>query len=151
METAYQFVPMVAADLPQLAEYATEAFNVDELNEAKWTTKTSLQHLKEGFNPEYSWSIKLNNLVVGGVTAFPVTFQGGPELLINILVIAKPHRCQGLGTKFLKFLEEKATEKGLVGFFLLSNPKLPSYRWYHHLGFKATSWVELAKNFTSQS
>ena len=151
MENNFSFVPMTKADLPQLAQYAAAAFSVKQLQEKPWTKAKSLQHLQENFNPHYSWTIKLNHQIIGGAVGLPVTFQGGTELFIDTLVISKPHRSQGVGTKFLDFLEQETQKKGLVGFILLSNTKLPSYNWYHHLGFKTTGWVELSKKFTSQS
>ncbi|MDP2873714.1 MAG: GNAT family N-acetyltransferase [bacterium] len=137
---------MLPSHFRGLASYTALAFGKESIGEP-WTVETALKHIEEGYNKTFSLVAEENGELIGGLVAYPSTYEKGTELFIDILVVRSDKRGQGIGQQLFNRALELAKENDLVGVRFLSHPQLPSFNWYKKLGLKESGWREMVRFF----
>lgn len=71
----------------------------------------------------------------------------GFSLVVESLQVLKSHRIEGIGSALLLHVIEKAQEKNITYINMLAPVRNDfPLSWYHKIGFKESSWVELVAN-----
>jgi ribosomal protein S18 acetylase RimI-like enzyme len=141
--------PMQPEDIPQVIELVIQAFGPESRPREPWTAETAEQHVRDNFDPEgrFCWVAELmeNNTVVGAFLGDRISFEHGPELYINRMVVASEFQGRGIGSYMMTTLFQAARREGLVGIRLVNTLLLRSISWFcTDLGFRPTQWQELA-------
>lgn len=128
-------------DITRAAELFSQAFGPDELGEP-WTFETAKRHIEETCESKYSLVAVDKGEVVGVALAFEETFEDGPEVYLDALLVETSRRGQNIGIKLHNELVEIARRNTLRAIRLVAHPHLPSFNWYDRLGYTNTGWIE---------
>ena len=63
-------------------------------------------------------------------------WYSGTEYIINELCVDRQRQGQGIGSSFLKAIEEYLSENGISQIFLLTDRNVPAYQFYLKNGFQ---------------
>ena len=63
-------------------------------------------------------------------------WYSGTEYIINELCVDRKRQGQGIGSSFLKAIEEYLSENGISQIFLLTDRNVPAYQFYLKNGFQ---------------
>lgn len=63
-------------------------------------------------------------------------WYSGTEYIINELCVDRQRQGQGIGSSFLKAIEEYLSENGISQIFLLTDRNVPTYQFYLKNGFQ---------------
>lgn len=133
-------------DLPIIAKFFSDNFSSNGLGEP-WGLENSFKHIEEVFNEEYSIKAIDNNELVGGLIAYPATYERGTEFYIDTIVVKTDKQRKGIGTQLINYAINSAKNKNLIGVRIITNHKIPAYKWYRKIGLKDSGWVEMVKFF----
>ncbi|OGG11730.1 hypothetical protein A2Z00_01345 [Candidatus Gottesmanbacteria bacterium RBG_13_45_10] len=132
---------MTEDDLPQLAQWAADAFTSKETG-LTWTQETMLAHLSHDFKGEHSFVMYDKTGLVGGIMAYPCKYDRGNELFLHTIVIRPDQQSQGVGKALLGWFIKYAKNQHITGIRLDAHVRLPSYAWYKQFGFQPSGWEQ---------
>ena len=124
--------------LPQMAELMKEAFGGKPWND-DWSDAMQLSEYMKDISMPYrplNYGLMLDGRLVGISVGRVNHWWEGTSYVIEELCISPACQEQGLGSKFLGFIEQNIQEKGVSGIFLQTENNKPAYRFYHKNGFK---------------
>ena len=133
---------MKESELGQVARIFRTVFNATG---EEWTEESVKGHIKENYFEKYHYVARCKGRIVGFLMAIPLTREKGMELFIDSIAVLPDFQKKEVGRKLWEKAIASAKENNLVGIRLLSNPRLPSYKWYKDMGYIESGWVELHK------
>lgn len=141
LSTGLKIRNMTVEDLPLIAEWASEAFTKKDIG-LRWTPEKMLHHLRADFQGEHSFVVLDQTGVIGGIMAYPCTYDRGNELFLHTIVMRKDQQNKGVGKAFLQWFIAYAKDQKMTGIRLDAHVKLPSYNWYSQFGFHPSGWEQ---------
>ena len=124
--------------LPQMAELYREAFAGEPWND-DWSDTEQLNEYMKDISKAYN-ALNYGLLIDGKLAGMSVGrinhWWEGTNYNIDELCIAPKYQGQGIGSKFMKLIENEIKQMGLAGIFLQTDSDKPSYRFYKKNGFK---------------
>jgi aminoglycoside 6'-N-acetyltransferase I len=133
-----EFITLDQSLLSEMAELYRSAFRGDPWNDDWSDTVQLTEYLKEisgGYN-----ALNYGLLIDGKLAAMSVGsirhWWEGTNYNIEEFCVDPGLQGQGIGSRFMKMIENAINEKGLYGIFLQTDNDKPSYRFYMKNGFK---------------
>ena len=123
---------------PQMAELYREAFSGEPWND-DWSDTTQLYEYMKDISMAYqalNFGLVIDGKLAGMSVGKISHWWEGTNYNIEELCISPAFQGQGVGSEFLRLIDERVREKGLAGIFLQTDNDKPSYRFYHKNGFK---------------
>ena len=124
--------------LLQMAELYKEAFSGEPWND-DWSDKKQLieyiKDISKAYNALNYGMMKDGKLICMSIGKINHWWEG-TNYNIEELCVSPSYQGQGLGSGFLRLIEDLVRERGLAGIFLQTDSDKPSYHFYHKNGFK---------------
>ncbi|WP_430611265.1 GNAT family N-acetyltransferase [Enterococcus sp. DIV0876] len=79
---------------------------------------------------------KETNELLGYAIGFVKPWYQGTEYVIDTFLIASDHQSQGLGSSFIRLIEEELRQKGIPTILLDTETAMPAFQFYAKNGFK---------------
>ena len=144
-----QFVVLDESFLPQMIELYRSVF-MEKPWEDDWRDSEQLeQYIREVSGGYHALNYGL--LIDGTLAAVSMGeirhWWEGTDYIIEELCVAVPLQGQGVGTRFLKLIEDDIRSRGAAGIFLQTEADQPAYDFYRQRGFRTmTKHVSLFKS-----
>ncbi len=136
-----EFIELDKSYLPEVAELYKISFAGEPWHDDWSDQKQLTEYIKEvsgGVN-----ALNFGLLIDGKLMAISLGrishWWEGSNYNIEELCVSPDLRGQGLGSRFMKMIEEEVVRRGLVGIFLQTDSDKPSYNFYHKNGFNDLS------------
>ena len=123
--------------LPQMAEVYKKSFAGEPWND-DWSDREQLsQYIKEiscNFNA-LNFGLVINDELVGLSVGAIRHWWEGTNYNIEEFCIIPEYQRKGIGSRFMKLIEDEIKKRGLQGIFLQTDSDKPAYSFYHKNGF----------------
>ena len=137
MDSAERFVVLDESYLPQMAELYKNAFAGEPWND-DWSDPEQLtEYIRDiacCFNSLNFGLIENGKLIAVSIGSIRHWWEG-TNYNIDEFCIEPGSQRKGIGTRFMKLIEEEVRGRGLAGIFLQTDSDKPSYRFYTKNGF----------------
>ncbi len=138
MENIEQFIVLDESYLPQMAELYRITFGQEPWNDDWSDSRQLTQYIKE-ISSSYH-SLNYGFLMHGKLIALSIGmvrhWWEGTNYNIEEFCVSPELQGQGVGSRFMKMIEDDVRRRGLTGVFLQTDKNKPSYRFYQNNGFK---------------
>lgn len=140
-------------DFQKIKEIYKAAFSIPPWND-DWSNDTQLtEYLEEIMYAKYPLHLGLyqDGILCGISLGYIKHWCQGTEYYLDELCIHPDAQGKGLGTTFIRLIEQYAKNKGLCGIFLQTDNDMPAYRFYQKLGFEELpTHVSFFKSFEKE-
>lgn len=137
MKTTERFIVLDDSYLPQMAELYKNAFSGEPWNDNWSSTEQLYEYMKE-ISGAYN-SLNYGLLIDGRLAALSIGmirhWWEGTNYNIEELCVAPELQSRGIGSRFMRMIEEDVSSRGLCGIFLQTDNDKPAYRFYLKNGF----------------
>ncbi len=132
-----RFVVLDETYLPQMAELYRKAFGSEPWND-DWSNSEQLNEYIRDIACSYS-SLNYGLLTDGRLAAVTIGmirhWWEGTNYCIEEFCVSPEMQGNGIGTAFMKMIENDVRGRGIAGIFLQTDNDKPSYRFYLKNGF----------------
>lgn len=132
-----KFVTLDESYLPQMADLFSRAFRGEPWND-DWSDKNQLNEYMKEISGSYN-SLHYGLLIDGKLCAFAIGmirhWWKGTEYNIEEFCVSPDFQGQGIGSRFMKMIEEDIKKRGVLGIFLQTDSDKPAYKFYSKNGF----------------
>jgi aminoglycoside 6'-N-acetyltransferase I len=136
-----EFIILDDSYLPEMAELFKNSFSGEPWND-NWSDSVQLmEYVKEisgGYNALNYGLFRDGKLAAMSLGMIRHWWEG-TNYNIEELCVSPDLQGQGIGTHFMRLIEDAISGKGLCGIFLQTDNDKPSYRFYQKNGFKELS------------
>ena len=136
-----EFIILDDSYLPEMAELFKNSFSGEPWND-NWSDSVQLmEYVKEisgGYNALNYGLFRDGKLAAMSLGIIRHWWEG-TNYNIEELCVSPDLQGQGIGTHFMRLIEDAISGKGLCGIFLQTDNDKPSYRFYQKNGFKELS------------
>ena len=137
MENKEEFIVLDETYLPQMAQLYKAAFQGEPWND-NWSDTEQLNEYIKEISCGYR-ALNYGLFINGELTALSVGmirhWWEGTNYNIEEFCVDPDIQGQGIGSKFMKMIEEDVKKQGLAGIFLQTDKDKPSYRFYRKNSF----------------
>lgn len=129
------------ADIEAIKIFYSDVFTNEPWND-DWSNEDQLHRYiidLTGNANSLTLALFLNSEMVGLCMGHIRHWFAGTEYQIDEFCISRNHQGVGLGTKFLKAIENELTDRGIKQMFLLTERSVPAYKFY-----KKNDFIELS-------
>lgn len=144
-----EFVLLDESNLPAMAELYKKAFGSAPWND-DWSDKEQLYaYIKDiacCFN-SLNYGLMIDGKVVAVSAGLIRHWWEGTNYAIEEFYVSPDMQGQGIGSRFLKMIEDDIVGRGICGIFLQTDNDKPSYKFYRKNGFdELSAHVSFYKN-----
>ena len=133
-----EFIKLDAGRLPEMVELYKTAFRGEPWND-DWSDPVQLNEYVKEISGNYN-ALNYGLLIDGKLAAMSVGmirhWWEGTNYNIEEFCVSPELQGQGIGSRFMKMIENNIRDMGLCGIFLQTDSDKPSYRFYQKNGFK---------------
>lgn len=137
MDNTERFIILDETYLPQMSELYRNAFMREPWND-DWSDSEQLSEYIRDIS-ECRSSLNYGLVIGGKLAALSIGtichWWEGTNYVVEEFCVSPDMQHQGLGTRFLKMIEEDLSKRGIAGIFLQTDNDKPSYRFYRKNGF----------------
>ena len=133
-----QFRTLDSSALPQMAALYKNAFGGDPWHDDWSDTEQLMEYMKEiscSYNA-LNYGLFLDGELIAMSIGMIRHWWEGTNYNIEEFCVSPELQGQGIGSKFMKLIENEIKQMGLAGIFLQTDNDKPSYRFYKKNGFK---------------
>ena len=138
MDKTERFIILDDTYLPQMAELYKAAFTGEPWND-DWSDTAQLNKYMKEISCSFN-SLNYGLIIDGKLSAMSVGkihhWWSGTEYAVEEFCVSPEIQNQGLGTRFMKMIEDDVRDRGLSGIFLQTDSDKPSYKFYLKNGFR---------------
>ena len=143
-----KFIILDESYIPEIAELFRKTFGSEPWNDDWSDTEQLLEYIREithGYHALNYGIIRDGKLCAVSIGQVKHWWQG-LEYYLDELFVDPDCQGQGIGSRFLRFIEEDIKKRGLAGIYLETDNDKPAYRFYQDRGFnELTGHVSLFK------
>lgn len=151
MDTNNQFIILDESYFKQAAELYRNAFKGEPWND-DWSDQQQLEEYIKEISSSYH-ALNYGLLIDGKLSAISLGmirhWWEGTNYNIEEFCVSPDLQSQGIGSRFMKMIENDIKERGLAGIFLQTDSDKPAYSFYKKNGFDLlSSHVSLFKKLS---
>ncbi len=121
-------------DISKMAQLMIKEFSKSPYND-KWTKESSEKSVKSDLITGVGYIVEENKKIIGFIL-IRKDILDKVCLFIENLIVDSDYQGKGVGTKLVKFIEEKYSKKEGCIISLTTNKKSSAHNFYKRLGFK---------------
>ncbi len=137
MERTESFVLLDETNIPQMAELYKESFIGEPWND-DWSDNEQLMAYIRDLSCSFN-SLNYGLIIDGELAAISIGsvhhWWEGTNYDLEEFCVSPKYQGQGVGSRFMKMIEDDIRDRGLAGIFLQTDNDKPSYRFYKKNGF----------------